>query len=232
MADPDKLIDRQTLLANYLVRGWPSLAIPGMSAAGAGAAVGNATQENNCKSTTIGLKDHGSDGLFQWRLDRLDNMKAFAAKWFTKIGDQEAWQDIEPQAAFFSFECKGDYKALWDDLVAGKKSLATLTANICSFYERPAAEFAMLDQRIKYATTFMQAWTPPVVPTPEPTPIPPVPVPIPVPVPTPTPIPPPTPIPIPPSNFIVVHTLAEAILASKNLADIRLLASAIVRELS
>lgn len=166
MADPATLIDRQTQLANFLVAGWPKLSIPGLPPVAAAAAVGNATQENQCKSVTEGAKDHGSDGLFQWRLDRLVNMQAFGDKWFG------GWQSIEAQAAFFSFECKGDFPSLWSDLVQGAKSLATLTANIMAQYEKPAAESAMLDARIKYATTFMDAWTKPVVPVPLPAPAP------------------------------------------------------------
>jgi hypothetical protein len=166
MSDPALLFDRQELLASHLVAGWPSLGILGMSPPGAAAAVGNATQENNCLSVTMGTLDHASNGLFQWRLERLTEMQAFALKWFT------TWEAIEPQAAFFSFECKRDYPALWADLVVGTKPLATLTANICDQYERPAAASAMLDARIKYATTFMAAWppvsreTPPEVPVP------------------------------------------------------------------
>ena len=169
MTDPVNLIDRQTQLANFLVAGWPKLAIPGISPVGAAAAVGNATQENSCRSVTTGAKDHGSDGLFQWRLDRLTNMQAFGVKWFG------AWDSIEAQAAFFSFECKGDYPALWNDLVVGSKALATLTLNICDQYERPSAAGRVPDQRIGYATTFYAKWVPlpplPAAPTPAPAPV-------------------------------------------------------------
>lgn len=167
MTDPDTLVARQKLLANSLIAGWPALEIPAISVLGAAAAVGNATQENNCKSVTLGTKDHGSDGLFQWRLDRLTSMQVFGVKNFGH------WDSIEAQAAFFSFECKGWYKSLWSDLVDGKKSLDTLTANICAQYERPAAASAALDARIKYATDFLAIWKPEhVVPTPVPTPTP------------------------------------------------------------
>jgi Phage tail lysozyme len=154
MTDPVELIDRQTQLANFLVAGWPTLDIPGLPAISAAAAVGNATQENQCRSVTPGPLDHGSDGLFQWRLDRLTNMQNFGNKNFG------GWQSIEAQAAFFSFECKGWYKPLWNDLAAGLKALATLTANICDQYEKPNPALANLDARIKYATDFMNVWKP------------------------------------------------------------------------
>jgi len=142
------------MLANYLTVGWPTLDLPGLPRASVAAIVGNATQENQCRSTTEGAKDHGSDGLFQWRLDRLTIMQAWCNANF-KAG----WQAIEPQAAFFCFECKRDCLGLWDDLVAGVKTLDTLTANICDEYERPSVAGRVLDTRIGYAAAFMKAWT-------------------------------------------------------------------------
>jgi hypothetical protein len=238
MADPVNLIDRQTLLANFLVAGWPALAIPGIPRVSAAAAVGNATQENQVKSVTLGELDHGSDGLFQWRQTRLTAMQAFAAKWFT------TWEAIEPQAAFFSFECKGSYPALWADLVAGTKPLATLVANICDQYEMPAAASAALDARIKYAQTFLDAW-----PSHTPAPPPSIAVATPVAAPspqTPPPLPslvsvlPPAPAPVsretPPDltegNIAVIKALASAITTSNNPVDIAALANAILKELS
>lgn len=209
MNDLNTLIGRQTELANFLVTGWPALEIPGIPTVSAAAVVGNGTQENNCKPVTTGVKDHGSDGIFQWRLDRLTNMQAFGVKNFG------AWDTIEAQAAFFSYECKGWYKPLWVDLVAGTKALATLTANICNQYEKPAAEFAALDARIKYASDFMTVWKPDVI----------------VPPPAPTPVPPP-PAPIPPSwNWVVVKTLAEGVLTSQSYDDVYALVRAINREM-
>lgn len=209
MADPANLIDRQTQLANFLVAGWPALEIPGLPPVSAAAAVGNGTQENNCRSVTVGTKDHGSDGIFQWRLDRLTNMQAFGVKNFG------TWESIEAQAAYFSFECKGYYKPLWLDLAAGTKSLTTLTANICDQYERPAAESAALDARIKYATDFMAVWKPE----------PPVVVP-------PTPAPATGGVLLTPDQSIVVDALASAILATTSLPAIKALAGAILKELS
>lgn len=157
--DPPTLFGRQRELGDYLVKGWPALDIPGLPKVSAAAAVGNATQENQCRSVTLGAKDHGSDGLFQWRLDRLSAMQSFANANFG------SWQSIEAQAAFFAYECMKDYPSLWSDLHNGTKSLATLTANICDQFERPAAAYAMLDARIKYAADFLNVWTT-VVPAP------------------------------------------------------------------
>lgn len=169
MTDPGSLLERQLMLANALVVGWPELGLPGLPRSSVAAIVGNATQENQARSTTEGAKDHGSDGLFQWRLDRLANLKAFAAEHF-----EGAWDTIRAQAAFFAYECKRDYPGLMSDLVAGTKSVATLTANICDIFERPAAASAMLDKRIGYATDFLKAWAgepapPAVITSPTPT---------------------------------------------------------------
>ena len=171
MADGVTLLERQLMLANYLTVGWPTLALPGLPRISVAAIVGNATQENQCRSTTEGAKDHGSDGLFQWRLKRLTEMQAWCEDNF-KAG----WQAIEPQGAFFCFECKRDCLGLWDDLAAGVKTLDTLTANICDEYERPSVAGRVLDERIGYATTFLKEWTgivtPPLVVPPAPKPLP------------------------------------------------------------
>ena len=132
------LLDRQKELAGYLVDGgWPLVS--------AAASVGNATQENLCLPVTKGAKDHGSDGLYQWRLGRLDDLKSWAAN---KGLD---WSLMKTQAAFHQYEVARDYKALDAELKAGVKPIETLTANICFVYERPAAQYANLDARIRYA---------------------------------------------------------------------------------
>ncbi|MDD5305609.1 MAG: phage tail tip lysozyme [Elusimicrobia bacterium] len=132
------LLDRQKELAGYLVEGgWPLVS--------AAASVGNATQENLCLPVTKGAKDHGSDGLYQWRLSRLDDLKAWASN---KGLD---WTLMKTQAAFHQYEVARDYKALDAELRAGVKPIETLTANICFVYERPSAQYANLDGRIRYA---------------------------------------------------------------------------------
>jgi hypothetical protein len=101
---------------------------------------GNGWQENLLRPLTLGAKDHGSDGIMQWRLGRL-----------TELQHLPNWDTLPVQAQFFKAECQRDYPRLWADLVAGKKSLETLTANVMVQYERPNLALAGLDHRITYA---------------------------------------------------------------------------------
>ncbi|VTZ24348.1 hypothetical protein MPC4_80131 [Methylocella tundrae] len=162
------LLDRQKELTGYLIAGYPDLGLPGLPLVSASAGTGNSTQENECLPVTTGPKDHGSDGLFQWREERLAEMQSWCTAHF---GD---WKTIKAQAAFFLKELRdGDaggvkYDALYRDLLAGKKSLATLTTNINRFYERSADDEATNNKRIKYATDALNAMgvvkpAPPVV---------------------------------------------------------------------
>lgn len=115
-------------------------AFPKKSAA---AVCGNGGVENRMRPVTTGRKDHGSDGLLQWRLDRLDELKRKFP---------ETWNTLEAQCKFFKIECKRDYPELWSQLLnPGTRSTANLTANICKFYERPNMAVANLDQRIAFA---------------------------------------------------------------------------------
>lgn len=141
----DTLAQRQKQFGAYLLSGYPKLGLPGLPMASACAVVGNGTQENICLPVTPGSKDHGSDGVMQWRQVRLTQMQAFCVKNFTR------WDTLEAQAAFFLYECRNSYPDLWKDMIAGSKTIPTLTANVCNIYERPAAASAMLDKRIKYA---------------------------------------------------------------------------------
>lgn len=150
------LADRQKELFGYLVAGAPQLNLVGWPRRSAFAVVGNATQESRVAPVTVGRKDHGSDGMFQWRLDRLDGPRGLKA-WAQ--GHGLAWDTIKAQAWFFMWEMQVDYAALYAELLEGKKSLATMTANICRVYERPAAaEYTervngktRLEWRIQYA---------------------------------------------------------------------------------
>lgn len=148
MSDPAELVDRQWTLSAALAGGWPKLSIRPLPFVSIAAVIGNATQENACRSVTEGTKDHGSDGLFQWRLDRLTNMQTWCTSNFG------LWQAIEPQAAFFAYECAKDYPALWADLLNGTKPLATLTLDITDQFERPSADGRVPDKRIAYANEF------------------------------------------------------------------------------
>lgn len=139
------LEDRQDQLAAFLTTGWPKFKLQPLPLLSACAAVGNATQENLCRPLTPGEKDHGSDGLFQWRLERLRAMQSWTYNHFS------TWQTIEAQAAFFVYELQTQYPALYSELMAGLKPIETLTANICNAYERPAPAAAALDNRIAAA---------------------------------------------------------------------------------
>ena len=141
------LFERQKALAGAL--------LPlGVSLKGIAAIVGNATQENECKPVTEGAKDHGSDGLFQWRLERLtgpDGLRTWAGK------NNLNWTLIPTQAAFFVYECKKDFETLWQSLVSGQKSIETLTMDLCDEYERPSEAGREAEKRINYARAFYEA---------------------------------------------------------------------------
>lgn len=142
------LADRQREFAGYLVAGFPEFGLKGLPLVSASAAGGNATRENKCLPVTEGQKDHGSDGSMQWRLTRLDGpvgLKGWAA------ANRLPWDTLRTQAAFFLWELAKDYPVLDAELHAGTKRIETLTANICFVYERPAPEYAALDERIDAA---------------------------------------------------------------------------------
>lgn len=148
------LVERQLDLARVFLGGNSKLGLVSYPLVSACAAVGNATQESACIPVTVGKKDHGSDGLFQWRLSRLTDLKEWAAHNF---GTASAWQEAEVQAWFFQHEVATGYRSLYLDLIHGVKSVATLTANICSVYERPAEKYASLDHRIAAAEAVYKA---------------------------------------------------------------------------
>lgn len=138
----DTLLDREEELVNLFMSTKP--AYPLVSAC---AAAGNAARENNCLCVTSGKKDHGSDGLFQWRKQRLTSLKAFAT------ANKAKWEDMATQVEFFKAEVADThgFAFLKRDLEAGTKSIETLTADICDIYERPAPAVAGLDVRIANA---------------------------------------------------------------------------------
>lgn len=160
------LADRQRALGKYLMTSgtpWPAVS--------AAASVGNATQENMCLPVTQGPKDHGSDGLYQWRLERLTGPNGLQP-WCASHGYD--WTIMESQAEFHKWEIQTQYPGLWKDLIEGTKPLATLTANIMEQYERPAAAAGNLDARIRYAQDAFAQLAPgvPIPPAPAPTPAP------------------------------------------------------------
>jgi hypothetical protein len=132
------LAERQSEFAGFLMKGFPKLALIGLPARSAAALAGNATQENLCRAVTTGALDHGSQGVMQWRLERLSDMQSFCVSNFGR------WDTLEAQAAFCLYELNRDYPTLDRQLHLGVLSLETLTANVCATYERPAAASAGL----------------------------------------------------------------------------------------
>jgi hypothetical protein len=127
------LQERQIEFCGYFLKA----GYPPKSAAAIG---GNATRENLCLPTTIGAKDHGSDGVLQWRKERLIELQAMTD-----------WQTLKTQAAFTIIELQRDYKVLEFDLRNGTKTLPTLTLDFCDVFERPSADGRVADARIKAA---------------------------------------------------------------------------------
>lgn len=164
VSNGDALYDRQKQWGSALVSG-------GLPAISACAAVGNCTEENKAMPVTVGPKDHGSDGGFQWRLDRLDGPEGLKP-WCAS--QNMPWYTIPSQAKFFLWECRAKYPNLWRDLHEGVKKIETLTANIMAEYEIPNAQYAHLDQRISAAIAFRDRWIigPVIITEPAPTPAP------------------------------------------------------------
>jgi hypothetical protein len=160
------LFDDQKTLAD-------ALASFGLSKTGIAAAIGNGSQENKCQPVTTGALDHGSDGVFQWRLDRLTGPNGLQG-WAQANGLD--WKTIDTQARFFAWECQNYYPVLWRELQSGIKPLATLVLNFCDDYEKPSWEGRVPDTRIKYAQDFYNAAF--GKPAPAPAPTPPTPAPI------------------------------------------------------
>ena len=142
------LLDRQREFTMHLIAGDPALNLKGLPLKSACAVTGNATQENLVKAVTTGPKDHGSDGTLQWRLTRLDGPRGLKG-WSKAKGLK--WDTLRTQALFFLWELRKDYPGLERDLRDSKKSLETLTTNICNIYERPNKKYAHIDKRISHA---------------------------------------------------------------------------------
>lgn len=123
------------------------------------AVAGNGWQENLMRPVTIGPKDHGSDGLLQWRLSRL-----------TELQRRKNWDTLPVQCQFFKDECKRDYPSLWRQLTnPGTRTLENLTANICDIYERPSRAGRKIDLRIGYAKRVMALFDEDIPVQPKPT---------------------------------------------------------------
>ena len=109
---------------------------------GACAVAGNAWQENLCRPLTIGRLDHGSNGMMQWRLSRLQELKK-----------RPHWDTLAVQCAFFKDECRSGYHDLWRMLTVDTgHELHELSDAICWTYERPARQYAAAHERVIYST--------------------------------------------------------------------------------
>lgn len=160
------LAERQKEFCSYFI----AAGYPMRSAAAIG---GNATRENLVQATTEGAKDHGSDGVLQWRKDRLYRLQSLP-NWAT-LKTQAQFTILELQAKEGSQFFDMDYHVLEADLRAGTKSLETLTLNFCDAYERPSDDGRVADIRIAKAhdcqTILMRDATGPFpVPVPPPAP--------------------------------------------------------------
>lgn len=135
------LAERQAEFCSYL-----STVLPMRSCAAIG---GNGTQESLCQPVTLGPKDHGSDGVLQWRLERLNGPDGL----ITWCHNQEIpWDTLRSQALFTLHELMDQkYAVLLADLKVGTKSLETLTLNFCDAFERPSAAGRRETDRIRYA---------------------------------------------------------------------------------
>ena len=157
------LLDRQKEFARILVKGIPEQGLKGLPLISACAIVGNGTVENKMNPVTLGPKDHGSDGVLQWRLDRLDGphgLKGWAAQ------RRYRWDTLWTQAAFTLWELQRDYsgglekrlrsaptKVEWNKETADLVS--ELTEDFCRVYERPNMAVAHLDLRKRHARSVL-----------------------------------------------------------------------------
>lgn len=124
----------------------------------AAAFVGNGSQEVGPNLPTAfrgppANLDHGSQGLMQWRLDRLTAYEAFVRTKQPHATGTTLWAwygRLDYQVEFTALECRTKYPALQTKLMTGG-NVATLTADICWTYERPAQASANLANRVKQA---------------------------------------------------------------------------------
>lgn len=124
----------------------------GYAVIGAGAIVGNLSQEvgNDLPTGHVieSRTDHGSQGLAQWRLDRLDKFYQYC-----KDGNLSPWT-LETQLGYVIWELENISTLRWINeqlMNPGDRSISNLTANFSAFYERPSKKYENLDNRIKQA---------------------------------------------------------------------------------
>lgn len=131
------------------LRAFRQFVADGYSKQGAAALVGNASQESgvNLVSGYRQNTDHGSQGIFQWRLDRLNGPNGLIA-----YCDQHQLHSgtLAAQVKFAIHELGTQYEALDERLRKGG-DIAALTEEVCWKYERPARQYANVANRVKQA---------------------------------------------------------------------------------
>jgi Phage tail lysozyme len=135
------------------MRAFRQFVAAGYTKEGAAALVGNASQESteDLHSAFTRRTDHGSEGIFQWRLERLARLIEFARK--RKL-DAEL---LETQCAFAVHELVVSYPFLDHNLRVGF-DVADLTAKVCWTYEAPNKNEAKLGNRIHQAMRVLADW--------------------------------------------------------------------------
>ena len=142
---------QQSLTAFFITNGYHPY--------GSAAMVGNFSQEVgiNLPTRFTLTTDHGSQGIAQWRLDRLTKLEQFCAN--RKLNVTE----LIPQAQFVIWELDNEYPQLNAMLkTPGNRSLANLTANFSGWFERPSKQYENLDNRIKQAKMCLESVKAPV----------------------------------------------------------------------
>jgi Phage tail lysozyme len=126
------------------------------SPAGAAAVVGNLSQEVGPELPTkfTLVTDHGSQGVAQWRLDRLTRLEKFAED------NHMIVTDLITQLSYLVWEAERFFPSIHQMLKEGTRSLANLTANFSHIYENPAKQYENLDRRIAYAQTAYDGYKP------------------------------------------------------------------------
>lgn len=152
MSVPARQIQCFTL---FEAQGFP----PEAAAAWVGNAVAESGPELPTAFRTAGL-DHGSQGLLQWRLDRLLAYESFVQQRVgfsaSAPGADVYYGRMDYQVEFAAQECRDQYPELYATLMAGG-DVDALTAAICWQYERPAVATAHLALRQSAARNVLAA---------------------------------------------------------------------------
>ena len=125
------------------------LAPAGWAANGVAGVIGNLVGESGENLSSVVHRkhaDHGSGGIAEWRLDRLQSLIDFAQH------EGKAADDLGVQCLFLIHEVQTDYPHLDAMLKDPSRSIANQAANFCWIFERPNKQLANVDGRIKAAT--------------------------------------------------------------------------------